>query len=234
MQPPEDKSGRAPTSGTSYSHAGRVPLLLIALQVLFTLLTYPLLPTNIPHTNLAGQVDGSSPKWIDAIILPATSICLYLLLHVVFSSTIKQKNEQATKRLLDNLVVALLIFLLILQVTMIASESGLPVNPLPIIGIATSVLFIFFGNFMGKLPYKSGAGIKTRWTFTSKVVWERTHRLTGWLWVGGGLSGVPLSFVPYAGIFIVLGIVLVISLVPILISYMFYRHVVGASKGPQS
>jgi uncharacterized membrane protein len=232
MWPPDDDSAKAPASTPSCSRAGRLALLLIALQVMFTLLTYPLLPANIPHTNLAGQVDGSSPKWLGAIILPATSICLYLLLHGVFSSTIKRKNERATKKLLDSLVVALLIFLLILQVAMIASESGLPVNPLPIIGISTSALFIFLGNFMGKLPYKSGAGIKTRWSFASEIVWERTHRLTGWLWVGGGVLGIPLSFVPYAGIFIVSGIILVISFVPVLISYMFYRHIVGANKKP--
>jgi hypothetical protein len=160
MWPPDDDSAKAPASTPSCSRAGRLALLLIALQVMFTLLTYPLLPANIPHTNLAGQVDGSSPKWLGAIILPATSICLYLLLHGVFSSTIKRKNERATKKLLDSLVVALLIFLLILQVTMIASESGLPVNPLPIIGISTSACLYFWVTSWENCPINQAQGSK--------------------------------------------------------------------------
>ena len=47
------------------------------------------------------------------------------------------------------------------------------------------VFFIILGNFMGKIRRNYFVGIKTPWTIDNEEVWNKTTRLSGWLWVLG-------------------------------------------------
>src|SRR5258708_28004997 len=80
-----------------------------------------------------------------------------------------------------------------------------------------SVLFIFIGNYLGKLRRNFWAGIRTPWTLASDVVWERTHRFGGWLFVIGGLLGVIMSFISVLRVWGF--IVVVVAIVVILYAY---------------
>jgi len=78
----------APLSPTWYRPALFIALILLALQILVTLVMYPFLPNTVPsHWNIYGQVDAFSPKLVYVIILPVISvgICifLYFLLRLV-------------------------------------------------------------------------------------------------------------------------------------------------------
>src|SRR5262249_19400466 len=53
-------------------------------------------------------------------------------------------------------------------------------------------LFLFFaliGNVLGKVQRNFWMGVRTPWTLASETVWNRTHRLTAWLWFAFGLAG---------------------------------------------
>jgi uncharacterized membrane protein len=91
------------------------------------------------------------------------------------------------------------------------------------------------GNFMGKFRKNFFVGIRTPWTLTSDVVWERTHRFAGWLfvlagavWIVGGLLRASPAVLVVA--------VLVAMLVPAVYSYFLYRRVERQphSQGSQS
>jgi len=78
----------APLSPTWYRPALIIALILLALQILVTLVMYPFLPNNVAsHWNIYGQVDAFSPKLVYIIILPANSvgisIFLYFLMRLV-------------------------------------------------------------------------------------------------------------------------------------------------------
>jgi hypothetical protein len=48
-------------------------------------------------------------------------------------------------------------------------------------------LMIALGNIMPKLPRNGLVGIRTPWTLDDPAVWERTHRLGGYLVTAAGL-----------------------------------------------
>jgi uncharacterized membrane protein len=63
------------------------------------------------------------------------------------------------------------------------------------------LFFAFLGNVMGKVRRNFWMGVRTPWTLASPAVWERTHRVTAWLWTAGGLvlgvavlAGLPLAW----------------------------------------
>ena len=97
-----------------------------------------------------------------------------------------------------------------------------------VINLGMSVLFIFLGNYMGKLRRNFWMGIRTPWTLTSDVVWERTHRVGGWLFVAIGLLGIPFSFVPQLRIFGMLVLIVLAAIFLTIYSYLCYRqHTLG-------
>jgi len=52
-------------------------------------------------------------------------------------------------------------------------------------------MFMFFGllgNVLGKVRKNFWVGVRTPWTLASDIVWERTHRLSAWLFVAVGLG----------------------------------------------
>jgi uncharacterized membrane protein len=66
---------------------------------------------------------------------------------------------------------------------------------LSILTIGLSLFFIFMGNIMGKFRRNFLIGIRTPWTLTSDLSWDKTHRLVGRLFVLSGVVGLATSFV---------------------------------------
>lgn len=88
-----------------------------------------------------------------------------------------------------------------------------------------TILFLFFaltGNVMGKLQPNPYMGIRTPWTLGNESVWRKTHEKAGQIWRWGGalgtvacLLGMPLG--------LCLTLLLVLTLWPILLSYVIHR-----------
>ncbi len=103
-----------------------------------------------------------------------------------------------------------------------------------VIDLAVSALFIFIGNYLGKVRRNFWLGIRTPWTLASDVTWERTHRLGGWLFVAAGVIGIGTAFVPSLRIWGVVGSILVVSAILIVYSYIVYRQMETSGKNPLS
>jgi len=63
-------------------------------------------------------------------------------------------------------------------------------------GLGRGLFFIILGNYLPKLPRNFFFGVRTPWTLASEQVWKRTHQISGWLFVAGGLIMAILSFSP--------------------------------------
>jgi uncharacterized membrane protein len=79
-------------------------------------------------------------------------------------------------------------------------------------------------NVMGKIRPNWFVGVRTPWTLSSKLSWDKTHRLAGWLSV---LMGVLFAIVAFVHNAWTLGVMLSVDaacLIGIVIySYLVYR-----------
>ena len=89
--------------------------------------------------------------------------------------------------------------------------------------LAVGALLMVLGNYMGKLRKNFFIGIRTPWTLASDAVWERTHRLAGWLFVAAGLVMVA-SVLIGAPIWLPLGAIAAATLLPVAYSLWIYRR----------
>lgn len=213
-------------------------LLVILAQVVISIATYPFLPPNVPsHWGISGQVNGYMPRWLNAIFYPGISLFLLLVLRgaMRISPQFGQASARRANQTIVNLIlVAILLFMLVLQLVTTSIALGAKVDVTLVISLAVSVLFIVLGNYLGKLRRNFWAGIRTPWTLASDTVWERTHRLGGWLFVATGFIGLITSFIPPLrlwGLFVPLILLVIVTTA---YSYYAYRRYTVDGKEPLS
>ena len=156
--------------------AQRLAWLIIGLQILVSLVAYPFMPERVPsHWDMHGQINGYLPEQVNAILLPAISIGLYLLIWLLtrYSPRLGQQSRRATAEVTNLIVVGILLFLLILQLATTAIALGVPLSIPFVVSLCISLLFMFLGNYMGKLRRNFWAGFRTPWTLASKSVPQR-------------------------------------------------------------
>lgn len=56
------------------------------------------------------------------------------------------------------------------------------------------MLFIFLGDAMPKTRPNFFVGVRTPWTLSSDLAWQKTHRLAGWLFVLAGFWAIVAAF----------------------------------------
>lgn len=213
-------------------------LAIVVLQFLIAVGTFPFLPDTVPiHWDAAGHANQYASKWVSTLLFPLLSIGLYLLIRFVTTGGPRlggRASMAANAQVRRMLLVAILLFMLIVQLCVTAISLGIPVDISFALNLAISVLFIVIGNFMGKLRRNFWMGIRTPWTLASEVSWERTHRLGGWLFVAVGLIGIPCSFVPALRFWVVVPLIVLVSVFLTIYSYVYYRQHATEESEPLS
>ena len=233
---PLENSGKI-TPSPSYRMTTVIALVIIGLQIAIAAATYPFLPPIVPtHWDAAGNVNGYMPKLLNAVFIPLLSIGLFLLLRFVssISPRLSDQDPRAAQKIVGLLLTGILLFMLIIQVVVFAIQLGVAINIVFVVNLAVSALFIFIGNYLGKVRRNFWIGIRTPWTLASDVVWERTHRLGGWLFVAAGVFGIVTTFIPSFRIWGVVGSIILVSMIVVMYSYIVYRQVETSGKNPLS
>jgi len=84
--------------------------------------------------------------------------------------------------------------LLVTEIALVSRAFNAEFNVLRPVAIATGVLLIAVGNYLGKARQNGFIGIKTPWTLADATVWDKTHRFTGRAMFAGGLALTILGF----------------------------------------
>lgn len=105
--------------------------------------------------------------------------------------------------------------------------AGMEILTTGLIGL----IFIIVGNYLPKCKKNSTIGIRVPWTFSSEENWNKTHRFGGKVFVICGLVMMSSIFIPgKMGEIVLVGSMIVMILMPIIYSYLFYRKEKPAGK----
>jgi uncharacterized membrane protein len=75
-----------------------------------------------------------------------------------------------------------------LYVTVVAAALGRRVDVTMVVCLLAGALLMVTGNLMGKIRPNWFIGVRTPWTLSSRMSWNKTHRLAGWLFMAMGLA----------------------------------------------
>jgi uncharacterized membrane protein len=180
------------------------------------------------HWNIHNQIDGWTGKTTGLLFGLAMNLGLFLLLYLMpwYSPWYKRYRERFEK-LLPRLTAMLVLFFGILSLYSLWIAKYGDVQGVNLIMLLIGLLFIFLGDLLPKVPKNFFIGIRTPWTLSNEVVWERTHRLGGIMFVIGGAIMALKAFVlagnqPFQVATAVLALALV--LYPLPHSFIVYKQ----------
>ena len=112
---------------------------------------------------------------------------------------------------------------LIIQGSIYANALGFIKSGPTLVTTFLAIVFIVIGNYLPKIQRNPTVGIRIPWTLSDDKNWYKTHRMTGKLWVIGGLIILLESFIQVALPY-VMGVVIAVMIVgPIVYSFILSR-----------
>lgn len=160
----------------------------VALWVQLTLPAGAGLPTQ--YLGLDGVRHGQAPREVLWVIPFAAAIVTGAL---TFGPR-RRAGAEAAALPLDMTLIAVPGVLLVAEAAMAGRAFDPAFNVMGPVAIATGVLLVAIGNYLGKARQNAIFGLRTPWTLADATVWDRTHRFTGLGMVLGGLALIALGF----------------------------------------
>jgi uncharacterized membrane protein len=199
--------------------------IVFLLAVLVTIFAWAKVPSDaqIPfHWNIRGEVDNYANKSLGLLMGPGMIFFLTLLLAIIPRFEPRLENLQQSQKAYKAVWRGVLIMLFALHLISISAALGYEENMPMLMAFLMGFLFIAIGNYLGKIRSNFMFGIRTPWTLSSEIAWNKTHRLGGWLFVATGLltflsgfylSGVLTFGILFGGLFLSL---------PVLFGYSYW------------
>jgi uncharacterized membrane protein len=204
----------------------KLPLLIIAAMFVAGAVLYPSMPSPIPtHWGPSGAADAWSVKSFWSVFFePLVALGLYALLIVVPFFDPKRRSLKLSFHAYNILIDAVVALqAVVYAATLIAAyNAGFDVSKVVLISLG--LLFAVLGNYMTTVKQNWTFGFRVSWTLSDEVVWRKTNRLGGYLFVVAGAITVACAFLPPpANIFIMLGTLWAFVIVLFAYSYLLFR-----------
>ena len=207
-----------------------ISLALIGLTILISAWFYPQLPAQVPsHWDINGTVDGWQTPLESALFVPIVCVVLMTILWLAGRFDPRPSIVAA----IDWVVVIMLVFFVVLQVTIMLIGTGnhIPMERIIMVGMAG--LFAGIGRAMRDVEPNGFVGIRTFWTMTNPQVWRETHQLAYRTMVISALITIVVVClpIPAAWLFVGgLGSILLGIFWPMIFAYRRYHQLTGGTS----
>lgn len=193
------------------------------LPMLYGVLFWDKLPASfLTHWGADGVADGNGSKTFVVFGVPAIFLAVNLLF--VFCSYFDKNNREKNQKAMGIIFWFMPILSIVISCAIYKTSGGSNTDFFWLFPVMIGCLFIALGNYLPKVSQNRTFGIKIFWTLANEENWNKTHRLSGKIWVAGGAVILATSMVPVMwSIGILLATILLLVLIPYAYSYKIYR-----------
>jgi len=201
---------------------------VIFLLILITFFTSFLLYNKMPsymasHWNEKGEVNGYSSKLFGLFFMPSMLLGLFILFLLIPKIDPLKKNIEEFRKYYDIFILLFIIFMVVIHLQIILWNLGFKLNPNFLIPISIGILFFYTGLILEKSKRNWFIGIRTPWTLSSDIVWNKTHKFGGALFKISGLFAlVGIFFKNLSYLFVIIPVT-ISSLIVTVYSYFEFR-----------
>ena len=173
-----------------------IPAMLILAAVVASIVVYPRLPEQMPtHWSVSGEVNGWSSRLWGAWMLPLIMAVVWLFMRAIPHIDPRKANYEKFSGMYDALVILILAFMFLMHVMVLLSATGTVIRMDRVVMPAVGIFIAIMGVLLPRAHPNWFVGIRTPWTLTSDLSWERTHRVGGMLFIAFGLLIVASTFI---------------------------------------
>ncbi|MDP2812629.1 MAG: SdpI family protein [bacterium] len=174
-------------------------LLLVMVVILSAFYFHYQLPEYIiNHWNAFGQADGYGKRDNFLIFISLFMVGFYLLFKYIPKIDPKKKNYVEFANVYNIFKLALFVFFTAMFfITIFVNmrlDYLLPVNR--IVAWLSGLFFIVIGVLMKHIKQNWFMGIRTPWTLSNEIVWDKTHAFGGKVFVIAGMLLIIFSYLP--------------------------------------
>ncbi|HRJ40988.1 MAG: SdpI family protein [Caldilineaceae bacterium] len=152
---------------------------------------------SIPvHWGVDGQPDRYGGKWEGLLLMPLIFVGISVLFAFIPRIDPRRGNILNSQGAYQAVWWAMLIFFAGLHATLILNILGYNVSVGRFVPVGIGLMFLVIGRYMGRIRSNFLFGIRTPWTLTSELSWQKTHRLGGRLFMLLGLLLIAAGLLP--------------------------------------
>lgn len=196
----------------------------IVLAVVTGLVLYPSFPERFAsHWNAAGQADGTMGRFWGVFLFPVIMAFLFALYYFIPRIDPLRKNLESTRNQYNAFWVSMFVFFAYVYGLTIVWNLGTRFDFTVAIVPAVAALYYVLGTYMKTLKRNWFVGIRTPWTLSSDVVWEKTHRLGGKLFQATAVVTLLGLFLTEQLIWVILVPLVATAIFTVVYSYIVYK-----------
>lgn len=177
------------------------------------------------HWGFDGQPDRWGGKWEGLLMMPGVALLTALVFRIIPVIEPRQRHLMQSSLAFSVVCVAIIGLLAALHILIVSNllgwiEIGINIAVVFLLG----AMFVLIGNYLGKVRSNFMFGVRTPWTLTSEISWNKTHRLAGKMMLASGLVSILSAFiVPDYAMIVLLVTVLGTTLVAVVYSYLVWK-----------
>ena len=157
-------------------------------------------------------------------MLPVIMAAVWLIMRAIPHIDPRKANYEKFSGMYDALVILILAFMLAMHIVLLMAATGAPIRMDRVVMPSVGVFIAIMGILIPRAHPNWFVGIRTPWTLTSDLSWERTHKIGGTLFVILGVLMVASSFVaPETAIWILVAAALGIVVFLFAYSYQVWK-----------
>jgi len=152
-------------------------LIIVGLTFLTGLYFYNLVPDMMAsHWDFRGNVNGYMSKFWGLFLMPIISFVIFLLLVFIPKLDPLKANVDKFRKYFEGFIMLILIFLFYIYVITLLWNLDYKFDMTRLMIPAIAILLYYFGVMMAHSKRNWFIGIRTPWTLSSDVVWDKTHK----------------------------------------------------------
>ena len=205
-------------------------LAIVLLSFAIAAYFYPIMPDQIvSHWNIEGNVDGYMDKLWALFLMPVISVVLLLMFLAIPRIDPLKENIKAFRSYFDGFIMLIMLFLLYVFLLTIFWSRGVRFDMGQVLSPAFAILFYYCGILIENAKRNWFIGIRTPWTISNEIVWDRTHELGGKLFKLAGIIAVFGVF-RYYSFYLVLVPIILFAAYLFVYSYLEFQKEMSKKK----
>jgi uncharacterized membrane protein len=198
-------------------------------QMIIAACLYPTLPEIIPrHWGFDGEADGFGGRWTIFLLPMILSPFMMLIVYLMQREIRRDPPPHYSPKVYIGTAIACQIAFACVFAWVVLKIKGSALNMSGALFVALGALLLVIGILMPKMKQNRVMGVRTPWTLKNEVVWQKSQRFGGMLFITAGAFLLLSWLLPSPwNVALPLGYLMLCAVGIVVHSYIVYRKEVG-------